>query len=175
MAIKKKDGKLFRLRGPNPIMKEQIYWDQFKLHNLIWETEVIKSKEEYLRPMSDFKIKQFNPVIETIKETEEHTNDNNIPKTNIYCLPIIYEKIEDELYGESRPVWKYGEKFIFEAIIVQQGDIIMTFWTNIEIEKESIIFPINKDKRWWKINKREDNNDGYLYQTIPSMSHPDFT
>jgi hypothetical protein len=56
MAIKDKDGKVYKLRGPNPIMKEQSEWDQsyVKLINLDWKSEVIADEQ--------------NPI----KETEKH-------------------------------------------------------------------------------------------------------
>ena len=37
MAIKNKDGTDYRLKGPNPHMKNQLLWDHFELHNMNFE------------------------------------------------------------------------------------------------------------------------------------------
>ena len=40
MVIKNKDGSEYKLRGPNPIMKNQNLWDNFQIHNMNFD-EVI--------------------------------------------------------------------------------------------------------------------------------------
>lgn len=39
MALKNKDGSVYRLAGPNPAMKSQSTWSNFKLHNMKWSTD----------------------------------------------------------------------------------------------------------------------------------------
>ena len=39
MALKNKDGSVYRLAGPNPAMKAQSVWSNFKLHNMKWSTD----------------------------------------------------------------------------------------------------------------------------------------
>lgn len=43
MPIKDKDGSVYKLRGPNPLLKEQADWDtsSIKLINLGWKSEVV--------------------------------------------------------------------------------------------------------------------------------------
>ena len=39
MALKNKDGSVYRLSGPNPAMKTQTTWGSFTLHNMKWSSE----------------------------------------------------------------------------------------------------------------------------------------
>ena len=54
MAIKDKDGNVYKLRGPNPMMKEQKPWDlkHVKLLNFNWKEE---TKKDTANPIQKFK------------------------------------------------------------------------------------------------------------------------
>jgi len=192
MAIKNKDGTIYTLKGPNPLMKEQENFKEFALHNFKWTPEVHTSPTKVVPAESDFNIKKLDvqeqksepkkeepqpkkiEVVEKIEKSEDVPGDPRI--TRIHCLPVKTEKKIDELYGEARTVRKYDDPFLFEAVIVDQNDFSIVFWTNINIlEEGSIIYPANKDKRWWKVNKMESKNEGYLYDGYPSDIHPDFS
>ena len=156
--IKNKDGSTFKLRGPNPLMKEQDQWEKFITHNFGWKPEGQIMPEEHIV----LKYTTSNPTLTTNKFAS-------------HCLPIIIETHIDELYGEIKNTSKYGNKIMFEFFLVSQDDLSITFWTNIKLEIGSIIYPINKDKRWWKINRQEEKNEGYLYSGIGSDICPSFT
>lgn len=186
MTIKNKDGSIYTLNGPNPLMKDQDNFKEFILHNCLWEKEVQKKIEKIAPVKSDFNIKKLEKeiievvekekieVVEKIEDTKRDPINSNI--TRIHCLPIKIEKKTDNLYGESRIVSSYDKPFIFEAVIIDQHDFIIKFWTNIDIlEQNSIIYPINKDKRWWKIHNKIDHEQGWLYNALPSDTQPDFT
>ena len=44
MAIKNKDGSVYKLKSPNPIMKSQDVWNNFTLHNMIFEQTTEEDK-----------------------------------------------------------------------------------------------------------------------------------
>lgn len=193
MVIRNENGSIYKLKGPNPLMKSQDQWEKFELHNLKFESETKKDDIPTTPIKTDFKIKSNveekieriqepikSPTIPIIQSTKQEIEvleeERNLDKIKIYCLPFTIKKNIDELYGEERLVTGYGKKFIFEAIIIENLDFKMLFWTNIEfIEPGSIIYPMNKDKRWWKIHQKEQKNNGWIYISIPSDIHPDFT
>jgi hypothetical protein len=159
--IKNKDGTTFKLKGPNPLMKEQDQWGKFVIHNFRWKPEI-----------------KSNPIPETNFAPNESKKPDPTLTANKFvshCLPVIIETHIDELYGDVKSTSKYGNKMMFEFLLVNQNDLSITFWTNIKLEIGSIIYPINKDKRWWKINRQEEKNEGYLYSGIGSDICPDFT
>ena len=63
MTIFNSDGTQYKLEGPNPLMKEQNYFDGFSLHNFDWKPE-IKNEDTIVVPVkSDFNIKEIeNPL-----------------------------------------------------------------------------------------------------------------
>src|SRR4051812_41372027 len=64
MTIKNRDGSVFKLRGPNPIMAQQSEWDRSKMRvlNLAWNSEVVEDKRNPIREMK----KQVIDVAEVI-------------------------------------------------------------------------------------------------------------
>jgi hypothetical protein len=200
MPIKNKDGSVYKLRGPNPLMKTQKKWEKsdFKLHNFDWKSEAVENNEEINPIDSDFEVNQeTNVVVEPLPEPEPKIEpEENRPKvvTSIkkdalppeeelspamqnkiqaYCLPALIHN--DSLYGETRVGRKYGTKFTFEAILMEHNGFAMLFWSGIQMEKGSIIYPQIKEKRWWKIIASEEKAGGFIYQLIPSDVQPDFS
>ncbi len=55
MAIKGKDGNVYKLRGPNPLTKDMANWDQssVKLINLGWKSEVVNDERNPVKQASD--------------------------------------------------------------------------------------------------------------------------
>jgi hypothetical protein len=43
MTIKNKDGSVYKVRGPNPIMKEQDVWKDFTVHNMNFDQETLQT------------------------------------------------------------------------------------------------------------------------------------
>lgn len=62
MPIKDRDGNVYKLRGPNPIIKDQNNWDgeSIKLINLGYKSEVVEDKRN--------PVKEFAENVVTIKE-----------------------------------------------------------------------------------------------------------
>lgn len=200
MAIKNKDGSEYTLRKPNPIMKTQNLWDGFEIHNMNFN-EIIDQIKNHQKKTTILDLNKEEIVIEDKKKTEDEpkkveikkilesevnqnipkkepiiTKDENpeIKKTIIHCLPAKVSIKEDSLYGDVKKLVKYGDKFTFEAAILDISDFEFIFWTNIEISRESIIYPKNSDKRWWKITEYEKNFNGYVFYAKPSDITPNF-
>jgi hypothetical protein len=95
-------------------------------------------------------------------------------KVIFHCMRAVQKMVRDDFYDESRPKIEYDKTFSFEAIIASQNDINMMFWTNIEIERQSIVYPQNMEKRWWEIVEVQERGGGYLHITIPTTVNPSF-
>lgn len=142
----RKDGTIYRLPGPNPIMNKQDLWNEDKiiLHN--WDNNEEEVVEEASVPF--------------VEKTAE--------KVRAWCLPAQIKEYTDPLYGEVRNRIEYGNKFNFELVIVEQNDIQLKFWTNsTSLTKKSIIY---FDKRWWTIS----NVNNLIYDCLPSTETPSF-
>ena len=65
MAITDKDGKVYKLQGPNPLMKDQDKWDMndIVLHNFKWGSEVIEDTKKAHKFLSDLNIKESNVAV----------------------------------------------------------------------------------------------------------------
>jgi len=198
MAIRDKDGKVYKLQGPNPLMKNQEKWDMndIVLHNFKWGSETIKDTNKAHKFLSDLNIKEDSniavmpateaptyveldespePIVEPPKMEQETQDIFDQRKTLIHCLPIVIEQFTDALYGDSYKRTTFGQKFGFYGIIVDIGDLGIQFWSYDEIIPGSIVFPEMKLKRWWKVTESEDKTGGYLSTALPSDYSPDLS
>src|SRR5574343_933393 len=204
MAIKDKNGKVYRLRGTNPLMKEQLTWDTSKINliNFKWKSEVIvdnnnpiKQLEETIVDLSEeinkvIKPKDFIEEIQHIEEKKEEVKPiilNVEPRTakilkergvEYHCAPAIGEIIhKDDLYDSSYKTIKFGEKFIFDAVILDQSDLQLQFWCVKPITTNSIVYRKHPEggERWWAIQQVEPKSDGYIALATISDLNPDFS
>ena len=206
MAIKNKDGSVYKLKSPNPIMKSQDVWNNFTLHNMIFEQT---TEEDKVKLKKNPKISMGTTVVveeKKIQEKEvikappppppkpkinEDTNNSQdyeverpvsisnkldgLPKTIFNCLPAIVSEKLDDLYGDKSIKVTYGTKFTFEAIILDETDMNLVFWTHLEkINKFTILYPKNKEKRWWQVESTKKAPEGNFIKCFPSYSHPNF-
>lgn len=170
MALRKKDGNVYVLEGPNPVVKDQVAWDPEGLvfHNFHWDeflfSKVAKNRpkpyqprEEVLRieePKRD--VPKEEPVIPeepTPKQAETRSDkprEFDLPyikyKVLCYCLPAATKVHVDRLYGESWQKTTYGKKFVFPCVVVDSTDMALEFWTSdprSKIEEKSIVYPFS--------------------------------
>jgi len=219
MAIKDKDGKIYVLRGPNPLLKSQQEWDKskvrlFNIHNR--HEEVV---EDFRNPVEEFnstvvdigqelKLKQRERAkvieprkfIEEIREMpkEEPTPvfrmpEPEVPVLNVdpkmsrilkergveyWCAPAIGRKsITDDFYGSTYDIIEYGDKFVFDAIVIDQSDLELQFWCIKPVTSQSVVYRKVKQggERWWRVNDVEPKTGGWLAKAITSDSNPDFS
>lgn len=139
--------------------------------------QIIPAEKEIEPPVEP---KQEPIIIKTNEEeVEKPTVVNakllNFKKTVIHCLPASTEEKIDDLYGEKTLKINYGNKFNFEAIMIREEDLSLQFWTHLEkISKYSILYPKNKEKRWWKVIEIKKAPEGFFIHCMPSEYHPNF-
>lgn len=109
------------------------------------------------------------------KPTKVHEKLKNYKKNIMNCLLAKVEEKFDYLYEDRSFKIKYIKELAFEAIIVNESDYEMVFWTHLEyMAKHSVVYPINKTKRWWKIEKVQKAPEGYFCSCVPSSIQPSF-
>lgn len=95
-----------------------------------------------------------------------------------YCAPAI-GKIEhrDDFYGSTYSTTEYGDKFSFDAIILDQSDLELQFWCVRKTVPQSIVYKKDKQggERWWRVTEIEEKTGGWLVKAITSDSNPDFS
>lgn len=158
MAIFTKDGKMYIVEGPNPLVEKQVSWNPSKLvfHNFSWEDITrTASKSERRRPSPPppkpvqeeaepqetdsavaVAVAEEPPRQEKQEETLATGGDRqfDLPyikyKVLCHCLPAKIEQRSDSFYGESWGRIKYGKKFVFPCVMISSGDLALEFWTS---------------------------------------------
>lgn len=69
---------------------------------------------------------------------------------------------------------QYYDKIQLEGLIIEQSDIYIRFVTNKDLATGSIVYPKNKDKRWWRTIDSVEKDDHYLVDALLSDYQPDF-
>jgi hypothetical protein len=164
MAIKSKDGKVYTLQGPNPVVERQVSWDRSKLvfHNFEWE-ETIGRRQPRTRedpPKKPIEKEMAMPRVEAADaKQEEPAHNDGPPQTKAefdmphikyrvlcHCLPAKVELRRDELYGESWTRTTYGSKFVFPCVMMSSDDLAIEFWTSDprqQISDKSVVYPFS--------------------------------
>ena len=132
--------------------------------------EIEKSKEE---PKFQDPVQNIQPQIQKSEKIKNKEN-LNIETTECFCLPAIISESHDDLYGEIKKTIKYGERFLFEIVALEQNDLTFRWWSTKEIDKGSIIYPKNREKRWWKVTEIKQAPQGFIYLSMPSEFTPSF-
>lgn len=186
MSIKKKDGSFYKISGPNPLMNNQDLWKDYKKYNFDWLPEVVKDgtffniikDQEIIKEPEEKKEKeQEQKTIKLEQLTEKIIKNENIKKYNpilCFCLPAKNTEKKDDLYDESFKRTEYLEKFIIEIIILDKDDLYIKIWCKDKLTEKSILYPRNKDKRWWKITEVSSAPSGYYYLGSTSDYTPSF-
>jgi hypothetical protein len=166
MTLIKKDGTVYVLEGPNPLVKTQQEFDSNNMifHNFSWDditmkisraTATVKKpkaeppKEEHRpEPIIPPKEPEIEEKVISDSKSEEDERTFDLPyikyKVLSYCLPAKIERKTDDLYGDSWTRVKYGNKIVFPSIMLESNDFSIEFWTsdpNSQITEKSIIYP----------------------------------
>lgn len=239
MAIRDKDGKVYKLRGPNPLMNGQsLDWDKskLKLHNFSWNSECVEdpispeakfqrehpkvdiAEELGLKPNGDWippfefvnELKATRPVsvVEEIPEefpvVEEPVEEVQVPLPKVeqlkpeegpkefnvssqvarifhergmefHCAPVFQVSMKDDLYGTEYKMNRYGDKFVFDGVIVEENDLELVYWCVKQMTKGSVVMPKARESRWWRVEEIEPKTGGFLVKALPSDVNPDFS
>ena len=187
MPIYNEDGTVYQLTRPNPLRVGQNSGDGFRLHNQVGEEVVVEygrrrqaqvpkvergiTAEDFLREVSATAEKKPEPKA----EARPPRPMKSYRKVKCFCLPMLSAVEEDELYGESRQVRRWGGKFAVESLVISDDGVQCRLWVPAasQVEKDSIIL-VRQDARWWKVAYVREWNSGLLLDCLPSSEKPSF-
>lgn len=181
MSIKNKDGSVYKLRGPNPVMEQQNLWkddEKVIIHNIDPEeiTGEDKSRKERHIP-SPYDIIVQQPTAEEIVVKEPPKVVEKVSKENklvAWCLPAIIKQEIDPVYGDIKRSTVWGNKFSFETVLLNRSAIGVELWAPLEsLERSSIIY-LWEQREWWSVNSTEIHKNGIIISCLPSDQHPSF-
>jgi hypothetical protein len=177
MPLKNKDGTVYKLKGPNPLMESQKLWTDYTAHNLKFTKEIVASeipKTKIIEKKDDFisELEATKPVV--TPPPSPIIPEKAIETTYIHCFPAIVKESVHPIYGETYKTIQYIEPFSFEGVIINQQDLFIEVWTTAEITENSVLYPKNESKRWWKVQKKMEKAQGWLLTGIPSDIKPVF-
>lgn len=209
MAIKDKDGKVYSLRGPNPLMKDQKVWNKgnVRLINMkFWDKDVIEAEDKDLTEFNAkilnigteldlatneesatrvIDAKSFVAEIQATPQKEEPVEINANERMyrilkergmEYHCAPAIDKRTHtDNLYGDKRQYYVYGDKYMFDAIVIDQTDFQLHFWCVRPITVGSIVYHNSKEGRWWRVMEVNEKTGGFMAECGISDSNPDFS
>jgi len=149
MAIRNKDGTVYRLSAPNPVMNTQELWKEYQIHNMEWDTEKIEEvefiqKNDEPQYQDDF-ISNLDKAKEEINEKEEIK-----PKEEIKAKEEKFDYISE---GESKV-----EGFSRKSIIKPDP--------KDDDEEQDVIKKVFIHCLPAKIRERKDSLYGDSYKTV---------
>jgi hypothetical protein len=200
MTLYNKDGTVYKLAGPNPMMNDQKLWGDYQVHNMKWEDEKSEDETALVPAHSDFEVRdgflsalekakddirvvesppaaeetERRPVVQPDLHREELQATSEIEKTFIYCLPAKIRERRDSLYGDVYKTVQYGTPTSFEGVILEQSDLTIEVWTDAEIGVGSILYPKAGTKRWWRVQEKVAQAGGWVITAMPSDYQPSF-
>lgn len=193
MVIKNKDGTIYKISEPNPLMNQQDFWGDYKKHNFDWLPDIVKDgsfkifqddnskeikieikKEQEQIPKKPEEFQKETDNVKIIEKKVNISNNKNIKMTACYCLPAKDTQRKDSLYDEIYYKTEYLDKTMIEIVILEKDDLFIKIWCNEKLTEKSILYPRNKDKRWWKISESSNAPIGYYYMAGVSDYTPSF-
>lgn len=189
MAIKRKDGSVYKLQGPNPIMLRQaLGGEEPVIHNFVFPETVTAghgpADEDYdeYRPAE---VVTFPPPAKPAPRPEPKTEvapeppkpraaPKSVPREPAWVLPATITEHRDPLYGEVRRQVRYGAKLRGEVIYAGGDDLGVNLWTNGAEVGRGLIIYLSNEQRWWRVDRVTPKADGWLYGCVPSDFQPAF-
>jgi len=190
MVIKRRDGSIYRVSHPNPIMTQQDCWldDILTTHNFE-NQDIIKLDSQKTKPTPEepkpepkvdmlkaFEEKYAKEELKIQKAAEEKIEfkveppkPKSVGQSLFYCLPAKMLYIRDNVYDDEIVRIQYLAPFTFTCKVLPSNNINFIIQTEQKLTESSIIFDRER-RQWWKIVKAE----GDTYTSVPSDIKPEF-
>ena len=171
MALKNKDGSVYKLRSPNPILVSQDKWDGYKKYNFTHNKFI---DGIFTKSISRPEVQKLEDKPQEIIEPEEQkheTKPKDSNKIDFKCLIAKNIQTQDDVYGDVYNKIEYQKGIIFEGYILDIEDLSMQILSPIKIEKNSII---TYDRRWWRVENNIEHNENFIIGLTISDYCPNF-
>jgi hypothetical protein len=184
MPIKNKDGSVFKLQGPNPLMKSQdLDGENIIVHNLNPEETTGSDPSRQFRDFPNpYEIVDVNKSVEEFLGTEdikppkiEQPKPKSMPGgIKAWCLPAVTRQTTN-IYGEIKRSVDYlpDQKFQFATVVLARTIIACELTCPVRVEKGSIIL-LSEEREWWRVVSLAEKSDGFVLTCYPSDHHPSF-
>lgn len=108
MTLYNKDGSVYTLSGPNPLMRDQKFWEDFTTHNMKWNAETDKDRTEVTPLASDFFTDTFKDgsFVDALKESKDDIKVSEVKVESI----IEPEKVETNVTETRTPITRHDTK-----------------------------------------------------------------
>ncbi len=137
------------------------------------EKPVSKPKTEAVQDFLQMLKIEAKALKEELPPTPEPSKNilDNDATVIVHCHPAIVKKHHDELYDQTRYTTQYGQKFDFDALIIDMSDLEIRLFSKSEVSIGSILYPskykTNDENlmmyRWWRVAVIEPFQDqGYI-------------
>ena len=156
MTLRNKDGTVYKLSAPNPAMKSQELWNEFKVHNMQWEGEKAEDTTTVNPLASDFDVQ--DTFLEALDKAKIAKPEIKVVETKpeikvVETKPEI--KVMETKPIEQPPVEKIERKPLVQPDVKQEEAEV-----NSEIDKIFIhVLPAF-------MRERKDSLYGDSYKTI---------
>ena len=153
-------------------MRDQQLWEEYQLHNFVFKPFIVEDTGS-----AKFVHQKNSTIVDELAALKEESLEipilkNSPNKIVVNCLP---GNKKDDFYGENRGKITYGDPFTFEGIVVQADDMGLSMWSPTDkVTKGSVIFPQNREKRWWRIIRVEPDTQGWMIHGTISDYQPQF-
>ena len=167
MAIKNKDGSVYCFSKPNPLMNSQALWpkdEKVIFHNKFGQRYYGNKLEVQIEEEVEREVEEEVKIVEKVIE-KGHSTDRDEYVFDVWCLPAKVVTKVDPLYGSNYSRIKYSEKYKLEAKLFESNDLHLQLITKQEIPVNSVIFPLNKDRRWWRVTNNQNYEKGFWLVT----------
>ena len=197
--------------NPLAATQEDIKSTELEFHNFKWQTEVRKDRrlrpatqvqaevpveKAIEKPPEKPAVTRSVEVQESLKHLKEEAKvlkaevptpppaeELHDPDTIlVYCLPATIRVKKDDVYNEERKTIQFGNKFQFEAVMVDSNDLELVLFSKTNISNGSILYPSKYKNgesigecRWWKVAKNSPSHDGFLLLCLPTDQQFDFS
>lgn len=108
MTLRNKNGSVYRLSGPNPVMKTQETWGSYKVHNMQWEDEVAKGSSKINPLVPYFEVREtFLSALDKAKEEIKVVENKQIAAetcesdVSLQRKTIVHDDLQREEIKES--------------------------------------------------------------------------
>jgi len=164
VAIKNKDGSLYKLTSPNPIRRNQNEWNDDSpiiLHNFSWENTKVENNSSVLKPFDSDLSNMVSVVDMPLPKIEIEVEETPVEEETIEVEEkVIEEPIEEVIEEKSKPIVKKQVKKYDSETEKFLNDKKITMWCSPPVITE------HKDDLYGDIQRTIEYNRKFSFEGV---------